>query len=76
MHSKSDNIKFTSYNDADKVFVTSFKISRQFRKINERTCIYFWFTSTDVVTDVDYKVNSRRGGLYINSPDWIKEKKG
>ena len=41
MHSKSYNLKFMSYNDANKVFVTSFKISRQFRKIHERTYIYF-----------------------------------
>ena len=41
MHSRSDNVKLTSYNDADEVvdelfLVTSFKIPRKFRNINER----------------------------------------
>ena len=41
MHSRSNNVKLTSYNDADEVvdelfLVTSFKIPRKFRNINER----------------------------------------
>ena len=39
MHSRSNNVKLTSYNDADEVvdelfLVTSFKIPRKFRNIN------------------------------------------
>ena len=41
MHSRSNNVKLTSYNDADEVvdelfLVTSFKVPRKFRNINER----------------------------------------
>ena len=41
MHSRSNNVKLTSYNDADEVLdelflVTSFKIPRKFRNISER----------------------------------------
>ena len=40
MHSRDDNIKFSTYNDAneivDELFESSLKISRTFRNINER----------------------------------------
>ena len=54
MHSKSENKKFTRYNNVngvvDKLYwVTSFKTSRQFWSINEREWFYFRLNPTFVL---------------------------
>ena len=51
MHSKSDNIKFMSYNEANEVVDKLFDLLRsryQDHLENERKLIYFLLSSTDV----------------------------
>ena len=61
MHSKSDNSKLTSYNDG--ILETSMRESD------------FIFDSVQLMYYKRHKVNFRRCGSYIDSPDWIKKKK-
>ena len=78
MHSRSNNIKFTCYNDAKEVVDELINSLRSRYQGNLETSMresdfLFVFSSTD-----DYKchkLNFRRGGSYIDSPGWIKKKK-
>ena len=71
MHSRSNSIKFTSYNDADEVvdelWVTSIKISMRGSD--------FIFDSIQPMYYKCHKVNFKLVGSYIDSPDWRKKKK-
>ena len=78
MHSRSNNINSTSYNDASEV------VDEHFMSLHSR----YWedfetsITGSDVIFDsvqlMYYKCNAvsfRCGGSYIGSPGWIKKKK-
>ena len=70
----SDNIKFTSYNDANKVFDELFSSLISRYQGNLETLMEgskFIFDSVKLIYFKCHKVNFRRGGLYIDSPHWI-----
>ena len=77
MHSRSNNIKLTSYN-ADEVVHVLFKLLQPREQGNLKTSIKgiaFIFDLVQLTYYKYHKVNFRRGGSYINSPDCIKKKK-
>ena len=78
MHSRSENIKFTSYNAVNEVVNELFDSLHSRYQGNLETSMGgsdFIFGSVQLVDYKCHKVNFRRGGSYIDSPDWIKKKK-
>ena len=78
MHSRSNNIKFTSYNDANLVVDELFESLRSRYQGNLETSIRrsdFIFDSVQLMHCKCHKVNFKRGDSYIDSTDWIKKKK-
>ena len=78
MHSKSNNIKFTSYNHANEVVDELFEslFSRCHGNLETSMRISdFIFDSVQMVYYKCLKVNYRCGFPYINPPEWIKNKK-
>ena len=78
VHSRSDNIKFTSYNVANEVVDELFESLRSRYQGNLGTSMRgsnFIFDSVQLMYYKCHKVNFKRGGSYIGSPDWIKKKK-
>ena len=78
MHSKSGNIKFTPYSDANDVIEKLFKSLRSKYQDNLETSMKgsdFNFDSVQFKYYKCDKVNFKRDGSYIDSPDWIKKKK-
>ena len=78
MCSNSDNIKFTSYNDANEVIDELFESLRSRYQGNLETSMrrsIFIFDQVQLIYYRCHKVNFRCGGSYIDSPDWIKKKK-
>ena len=78
MNSRSNNIKFTSYNDADEVVDELFESLRSRYQENLETSVTgsgFIFSSVLLMYYKCQKVNFKRGGSYIDSTDWIKKKK-
>ena len=78
MHSRSDNIKFTSYIDTIEVINELFESLRSRYQGNLGTSMRgsdFIFDSVQLMYNKCHKVNFKRGGSYIDSPDWIKKKK-
>ena len=78
MHSNSDNIKFTSYNDANEVVDELIESLRSRYQGNLETSMRggdFIFDSVQLMYCKCHKVYFRRSGSYIDSPDWIKKKK-
>ena len=75
MHSKSKNIKITSYNDANEVIKNSLMHLNQRIKLEESIeRSEFIFDSVQIMYFKYHKVNFKRGGSYIYSPDKIKIK--
>ena len=72
MLSKSDNIKSTSYNDSNEVFDELFE---SFRSIYQGYLEPFILDLVKLMYYKFHRGNCRRGGSYIDSPDWIKKKK-
>ena len=78
MHSRSNNIKFTSYNVPDEVFDELFESLRSRYHGNLEASMRgsdFIFDSVQLMYYKCHKVNFRHGSSYIDSPDWIKKKK-
>ena len=78
MHSNSGNIKFTPYSDANYVIEKLFKSLRSKYEDNLETSMKgsgFIFDSVQLMYYKCYEVNFKRGGSYIDSPDWTKKKK-
>ena len=78
MHSTSENIKFAPYNDTNEVFNELFEPLRSKYQDNLETSIKisnFTFDSVQLMYYKCHKVNFKRGGSYIDSPDMIKNKK-
>ena len=78
MHSRSDNIKFTSYNDANEIVDKLFESLRSRYQGNLKTSIrgsYFIYDAVQLMYYKCHKVNFKCGGSYIDSPVWIKKKK-
>ena len=78
IHSRSDNIKFTSYNDMNKVVDKLFDLFSAIYQVNLETSMRgndFIFDSVQKMYHKCHKLNFRRGGSHIDYPDWIKQKK-
>ena len=78
MDSKSGNIKFTPYSDANDVIEKLFTSLRSKYQDNLETSMKgsdFIFDSVQLKYYKCDKVNFKRDGSYIDSPDWIKKKK-
>ena len=78
MDSRSNNIKFTSYNDADEVVDELFESLRSGYQRNVETSVKgsdFVFNSVQFMYYKCHEVYFRRSGSYIDSPDWIIIKK-
>ena len=72
MHTKNENIKFTSYNDASKVVDELFESLCLRYQDNLETSMKgsdFIFNSVQFLYYICHKVNFRHGGSYIDSPD-------
>ena len=77
MHSKSNNIKFTSYNDANKVvdeLFDSLDLRYQGNLEISMRGNDFIFNSVKLMYYKCHEVNFRCGGSYIHSPDWTEKK--
>ena len=78
MHSTSDNVKFTPYNDANEVVNELFESLLLIYQDNSETSMRgddFIFDSVQLMYYKCHKINLKRGGSYIVSSDWIKKKK-
>ena len=76
MHSNSDNIICTSYNDGNEVIDELFESLRSRYQGNIETSMSgsgFIFVSVQLMYYKCHKLNFRHGGSYIGSPDWIKK---
>ena len=76
MHSRSNHIKFTSYNDANGIAGEIFESLRSRNQRNLETSMIgsdFTFDSNQLMYYERRKVNFRRGGSYIRSPNSIKK---
>ena len=78
MNSNSGNIKFTPYSDVNDVIEKLFKSLCSKYQDNLETSMKgsdFIFDSVQLMYYKCHKVSFKRGGLYIDSPDWTKRKK-
>ena len=78
IHSMNDNIKFTPYNDANEIVYKLFETLRSKQQDNLETAMRrsdFIFDSVQLMYYKCHKVDFKRDGSYIDSPDWIKNKK-
>ena len=74
MHSKSDNIEIMNNDEADKVINDSLK-KRYQNNLESMKGGEFVFDYVHLLHYKYHKINPNRGGSYIDSPDWIKNKK-
>ena len=77
MHSKSNNIKFIPYNDANKVVDELFESLCSRYQGNLETSMEgseFIFDLVQLIYCKCHKVNFRCSGSYSDFPDWIKKK--
>ena len=78
MHSKSENIEFMPYDNANEVVNEFFEslLSRYqiVLEISMRGSDLI-FDSVELLRYQCHKINFKCGGSYIDSPDWIKKKK-
>ena len=78
MHSKTDNIEFMSYDNANEVINELFESPLSRYQVGLETSMIgsdFIFNSVQLLSYKCHEKNCKREGLYINSPDWIKKKK-
>ena len=78
MHSTSNNIEFMPYDNPNGVVDEVFKSLLSRYKNNLETSMRgsdFIFNSDQHMYYKCQRINFRRGGSYIESPDWIKNKK-
>ena len=78
MHSESDNIEFISYDNANEVVNKVFESLLSIYQIDLETSMRgsgFISSSVQLLYHKCHKIKFKCGGLYIDSPDWIKRKK-
>ena len=78
MYSNSDNMKFTSYNDANEVVNELFEslLSRYQENLEtSMTGSDFIFDSVQLIYYKSHIVNFKPSGSCIDSPRWLKSKK-
>ena len=78
MHSKSDNIEIMINDKADEIIkeLIDSIISRYQNNLESMKDSEFVFDYDHLLYYKCLKINLNRGGSYIDSPDWIKKKKG
>ena len=78
MHSKSDNIGIMIYDKVDEVIEDFFEsLLKRYQIVHEtlRKGSDFIFNCVHLLYYISHKINLNRVGLYVDSPDWIKNKK-
>ena len=78
MYSKSDNIEVMMGNETDKIIEDLFDSFLQRHKKNLEESMReseFVFDSVDSLYYKLHKISLNRGGSYIDSPTWLKNKK-
>ena len=77
MHSKSDNIEIMINDEADEVIKELFDSvkNRYQNNLESMKGSEFAFDYVHLLYYKCHKINPNRGGSYIDSPDWIKNKK-
>ena len=78
MYSRSNNVRFTSYNDANEVVDELFdSLCSRYEGTLETSMREsdFFFYSVQMMYYKCHKVNFRLGGSYNDSPDWIEKNK-
>ena len=78
MHSKSDNIKILITNETDQIIEKLFEsFLQKYQEGLEQPMkgSEFVFDSTDLLYYKLYRISLNRGGSYIDSPKWLKNKK-
>ena len=78
MYSSSDNIKFPSYSQVNDVIEKIFKSTRSKYQDGLEASLKgsdFTFYLVQLMYCNCHQVNFKRGGSYIDFPDWIKNKK-
>ena len=78
MHSKGDNIEFMIYDNAGEVLKEHFESLLNKYQIGLETSISgsdFVFVCIHLLYYKCHKINSNQGGSYIDSPNWIENKK-
>ena len=78
MHSNSDNMKLTTYNDSNEVVNELLESLCSKYQDNLETSMKgsdFIFDSVQLMYCNCHKVNCKCGDSHIDSPDWIKRKK-
>ena len=77
MHSKSDNIEIMINDEADEVIKELFDSlkNRYQNNLESMKGSEFVFDYVHLMYYKCHKINLNRGGSYIDSPDWIKNKK-
>ena len=77
MYSKSDNIEITMNDEADEVIKELFDSlkNRYQNNLESMKDSEFLFNYIHLLYYKCYKINPNRGGSYIDSPDWMKNKK-
>ena len=78
MHSRIDNIEFMSYDNINEIVIEFFEslLSRYqigLETPNERKL--FFLDSVQILNYKCHEINFKRGGSYIDSPEWIKKKR-
>ena len=77
MHSKGDTIEIMINDEADELIEKPFESlkSRYQNNLESMKGIDFVFDYVLILYYKCHKINPNRGGSYIDSPDWIKNKK-
>ena len=78
MHSKTDTIDIRINNEADKVLKEAFDLlkNRYENNLESMKGSEFVFSYVHLLYYKCHKINPNRDGSYLDSPDWIKNKKG
>ena len=77
MHSKSDNIEIVINDETDEVTEKMFQSlkNRYQNNLESMRASEFFFHYVCLLFYKCHKINLNHGGSYVDSPDWIKNKK-
>ena len=77
MHSKSDNIEITIGSETDEIIENLFDsfLQRYQKRFEESMKGSDFFYGIDSLYYKLHKISVKRGGSYIDSPEWLKNKK-
>ena len=78
VHKKSDNIEIMIGNETDEISKKHFEsLLRKYQEGLETSMkeIEFIFDSVDLLYYKPHRISLNRGGSYIDSPEWLKNKK-